>query len=286
MTIPFGKSAAASSRKDAQRIAQRFIVGRAYRTTARREACNLHHASLTIIKAFALLLGASLAVSAVRAATLTVTSTNDSGAGSLRQAIQSAVSGDTINFSVTGMITLSNGELSIMNNLTIVGPSATDLAISGNNIGRVFRIGANAIVNISGLMIRDGHAPNGTNSFNPSYPNGNGDNGGGIYNFGTLTLTSCIITNNRAGNGGGGCAPCDGLSITGGDGGNGGGICSFGTLTLMTCSVSGNSAGGGGWGGSGYQSFGGAGGGGGSGGGIYSQNTLSLTACTLRSNVG
>src|SRR2546429_9599003 len=101
MTIPFGKSAAASSRRDAQRIAQRFIVGRAYRTTARREACNLHHASPTIIKAFALLLGASLAVSAVRAATLTVTSTNDSGAGSVRQGIQSAASGDKVNFSVT-----------------------------------------------------------------------------------------------------------------------------------------------------------------------------------------
>ena len=69
--------------------------------------------------------------------TLTVTNNNDNGTGSLRQAIADAVSGDTINFAITGMITLTNGELLLANNLSIVGPGATNLAISGNHTSRV-----------------------------------------------------------------------------------------------------------------------------------------------------
>src|SRR5213079_2799888 len=49
-----------------------------------------------------------------RAATITVTNTNDSVAGSLRQALADAVDGDTINFdsSLNGQrITLTTGEL-------------------------------------------------------------------------------------------------------------------------------------------------------------------------------
>src|SRR5258708_22581384 len=60
-----------------------------------------------------------------RAATLTVTNLNDSGAGSLRQALLDAASGDTITFSVTGTIVLSGTRLDITKNLTITGPGAS-----------------------------------------------------------------------------------------------------------------------------------------------------------------
>src|SRR4029077_8073767 len=40
----------------------------------------------------------------MQAATITVTNTNDSGPGSLRQALADANDGDTINFTVTGAI--------------------------------------------------------------------------------------------------------------------------------------------------------------------------------------
>jgi len=56
-----------------------------------------------------------------RAATLTVTNTNDTGAGSLRGEILAASSGDTINFSVSGTITLSSALPVIAINLTIDG---------------------------------------------------------------------------------------------------------------------------------------------------------------------
>ena len=50
-------------------------------------------------------------VAHARADTITVTNTNDSGPGSLRQALADANSGDTINFAVTGTIGLTTGEL-------------------------------------------------------------------------------------------------------------------------------------------------------------------------------
>jgi hypothetical protein len=66
-------------------------------------------------------------------ATDTVSSTADSGSGSLRALIASASAGDTIDFAstVTGMITLSSGDLNITKNLDIEGPGAGILTISG-----------------------------------------------------------------------------------------------------------------------------------------------------------
>ena len=56
-----------------------------------------------------------------QAATITVTSPGDSGAGTLRQVILNAASGDTINFSLpsgTTVITLTSAELLTNKNLT------------------------------------------------------------------------------------------------------------------------------------------------------------------------
>ena len=62
----------------------------------------------------------------VHATTITVVNGNDSGPGSLRQAILNALSGDTINFaaSVTTVTLTSGEELVIDKNLTITGPGA------------------------------------------------------------------------------------------------------------------------------------------------------------------
>src|SRR5262250_1653101 len=68
----------------------------------------------------------------VHAATITVTNTNDSGPGSLRQALANANNGDTINFAVTGTISLFNGELLIGKNVTIAGPGANQLTINAS----------------------------------------------------------------------------------------------------------------------------------------------------------
>src|SRR5262245_31681103 len=78
--------------------------------------------------------------------TFTVGNLVDNGAGSLRQAILDANAlpgADVIDFAPAardGTITLTSGQLSITDDLTIDGPGADRLAVSGNDASRVFRI--------------------------------------------------------------------------------------------------------------------------------------------------
>jgi hypothetical protein len=218
------------------------------------------------------------------AATLTVTNSNDSGPGTLRQAIQTAAAADTINFSITGLITLTNGQLLITNNLSIVGPGATNLAISANTNSRIFEIGSSVTASISGLTLRDGYAGTGTNG-GSSAPGGNGGNGGGIYNSGNLTLAGCTLSGNHAGNGGtGGTSGGNNNGGKGGMGGEGGAIYNTGVLAVIACTFSANQAGTGGKGGLDALFDGGPGGNGGEGGAIYTTGALAATNSTFSSN--
>lgn len=145
--------------------------------------------------------------------TVTVTDTNDSGPGSLRDAIAISAPGDTIDFGVTGTITLSS-TLVIDKNLTISGPGAASLSVSGNNSVVVFITAYNTNVTVSGLTV--------TGGFN-AYQGGWG---AGIVNLGSLTAIDCVITGNRIPAGGG----------------PGGGIFNYSSLKLINSTVSGNSA--------------------------------------------
>ena len=71
---------------------------------------------------------------------LIVTNTNDSGPGSLRQALLDSDDGDVIGFAVTGTIGLTSGELLVTKNITISGPGAENLAVNGNGQSTVFHI--------------------------------------------------------------------------------------------------------------------------------------------------
>ena len=205
-----------------------------------------------------------------------VTTSADSGAGSLRRAIQDACVGGTITFDmtpghVTSPISLTSGALLISQDLTIQGPGANLLSIQrstaiGTPTFRIFDI--SAVVSISGLTIANGNTPDGANGgSNP------GVNGGGIYNTGTLTITNGTIIANLAGSGG------SNSGSIGGPGGDGGGIYNSGTLTIANSTISGNQAG---FGGSGGGS--GIGGIGGSGGGIANTGTLTVTNSTISGN--
>ena len=97
---------------------------------------------------------------AVPNTTLIVTNTNDSGPGSLRQALADANDGDVIGFAVTGTIGLTSGELLVARNITISGPGAENLAVNGNGKSTVFHIASGETVTISGLTITNGHLPN------------------------------------------------------------------------------------------------------------------------------
>ncbi|MGH9512523.1 MAG: choice-of-anchor Q domain-containing protein [Terriglobales bacterium] len=199
----------------------------------------------------------------VRAATITVTSTADSGPGSLRAAIASASPGDTINFSLAypATITLSS-TLSIGTSMTIGGPGASNLAISGNNSVQVLNIGGGITVTISGLSIQNGNnsagnggaiSSSGTLMLGNTTLSGNAASfGGGIYIYqGSVTVTNSTLSGNSATDNGGGIYIYQGLlttltnsSLFGNSAASGGGgIFNYnGPLTLTNSTLSGNSA--------------------------------------------
>ena len=207
-------------------------------------------------------------------ATFTVSNLADAGNGSLRQAVLDANAlpgADAIVFAegMQGTIALTGGQLSITDHLTIDGPGADLLAISGNDASRVFRISGGVTAAIDDLTITHGRAA--------------GD-GGGILNTGnTLTLDRVVLSNNlavgtSAGNGrGGAIANVSGAALVvtdclfiqnqalGGGQGFGGGIVNVASrLTVSRSAFVGN------------QAMGGPGGGAARGGAIDTSNALDV----------
>jgi hypothetical protein len=200
-----------------------------------------------------------------------VTTLSDDGPGSLRWDIDLANPGSTITFdaNLRGTILLTNGGLIIEKNLTIRGPGAGILSISGGiSVER-------ATVTISGLTFKGGISNEGTLTLTNSTVSGNsgggifngtnktltlinstvsgntatGPNsyGGGIWNSGTLTLTNSTVSGNMTSRDGGGIYENGGTLTTSTVSGNtansgGGSIRNGSTLTLTNSTVSGNSA--------------------------------------------
>jgi predicted outer membrane repeat protein len=141
----------------------------------------------------------------------------DSGAGSLRQAVLDANGHPGANqvifdSGLQGSIALTTGELDITNDLTITGPGASQIAISGSNASRVFNIAAGVTGEIDALTITQGRA----------------SQAGGINNAGSLTLSQCILSGN--------------VATTSSGTGGGGGVLNRGRLTISNSSLSGNNA--------------------------------------------
>lgn len=199
-------------------------------------------------------------VQSASAATYTVTTTADTGAGSLRAAIASAnetLDPDTVEFAIPASdynctsgvctISLTSGELAITSaatsgTLTITNlTGASNLLISGNNTSRVFIVNPEADLTINGVTITKG---------NGGGVIGSGFGGGIVNHSGTLTLTNSTVRGNTANNSGGGIYNVNGtLALTNstisGNTANitGGGVFSSGeSMTLTDSTVSGNTA--------------------------------------------
>lgn len=193
----------------------------------------------------------ALAVCAVtcQAQVLTVTNTNDSGAGSLRDAVANVPNNGAVRFdaSVFGgaqTITLTSGEINASaKNFRIVGPGADLLTISGNGASRVFNFpgsGSADQITLTGLTIANGSA----------------SDGGGIFSGNTaLKMYECRITSCTASGKGGGILLTDRTCeigyccIDGNTAATGGGVCvdsnnptSNILLTMLHTTISGNTA--------------------------------------------
>ena len=185
------------------------------------------------------------------AANLVVTNNNDSGAGSLRQAIADASSGDEITFDGNYIITLSS-QLIVNKNLSIsgTGPDLTIIQAAANQntaSHRVFNIHLGTI-SIENLTIRNGvELYQGGGIYINGYANLTLQNcnvssntvisgnttlyGGGIYvsPYANLTITYCSITNNWA--------IYEGNSF---EWVYGGGICNEGSLNISNSTIGNN----------------------------------------------
>ena len=263
-----------------------------------------------VLRSLPLMIASAMSVTA---ATFTVTTTADSGAGSLRQAVLDAnasTDADTIVFdsAVFGspqIITVAT-ELRISANantvdtLTIIGPGAELLTISGNGTSRIFVTGVNAndTTSISGMTLTKGGGNNGgalsnggiTTLTNMLFLENVTNSGGAIYNSGNgttsgvLNIVGCTFTNNETTgtniNGDGGSALENNSSgrvtisnsrMSGGKTRGGGGAIRSEGVMEITDSVIEN------------HTSGGAGNGDG-GGAIYNTGELTVTNCIVRGN--
>ncbi len=173
--------------------------------------------------------------------TYTVTSPNDSGTGTLRQAILDAEmdeTADTIDFAASlagDTITLTSNDtttaygptaLVISNgNITIDGSGAPLLQISGDNARRIFAVSSSSTLTLENITLTGGLAQGGAGgSGGVSGSSGAGGGGGGgaglggaIFNEGTLNVVQSTLSGNTAI---GGSSALAGTQFGGGGGGS------------------------------------------------------------------
>ena len=150
-----------------------------------------------------------LATLSLEANTFTVIQTNSAGAGSLPVIIEqaNAAPGDqTIEFGVTGTITLVSPLPTITNNLSIDGRAGNPVIISGGGTTPIFTFAMGTTNTLSQLVLMNGYTA--------------GD-GAAINNAGTLFVSDCALSNNIA------------------PSGNGGAIKNGGVLTIETTTIAG-----------------------------------------------
>jgi hypothetical protein len=112
-----------------------------------------------------------------------VTSTANSGPGSLRDIVSCAAPGATIYFD--GMISGSTitllSEIAINKNLTIAGPGINLMTLSGGGTNRIFNVATGKNLTLLDLSLKNGYSLT---------------NGGAILNAGNLTLDNMLFDDN------------------------------------------------------------------------------------------
>jgi len=198
-----------------------------------------------------------------------VTTTADSGPGSLRDTLNAALPGTTITFTngLSGQtILLTSGQLLVVKNFTIDASSLpAGIALNGNTNSRIFEFASYTTNTLIGLTLTNGRASgsgfpgnaggavlvksNASLTIADSTLAGNSaEDGGGIYNSGTLTLDNSVVSDNSATIGGGiyhdlGFLWLTNSTLSGNSANDGGGVFnSRGTLMTANSTLHSNAA--------------------------------------------
>ncbi|RZM76631.1 two-partner secretion domain-containing protein [Leptolyngbya iicbica] len=178
-------------------------------------------------------------------------------AGIVQNGVDVAADGGTVNLAAG---TYQEGqEILLTRDVTLNGAGAGNTLLDGNDAHRVLQVNGGVTASLNGLTITKGNSA---------------DNGGGIFNSGTVSLTNATLSGNSARDGGGiynlgtvnfTNATLSDNSAEGGGFDDGGGIYNSGTVSLINATLSGNSANS-------------------DGGGIWNEGTLDITNVTLSGN--
>jgi VCBS repeat-containing protein/predicted outer membrane repeat protein len=112
---------------------------------------------------------------------LEVSSMADAGPGTLRELLTSAPPGSTIcvESNVFGTITVTSGVISVSNALTLVGPGASTLTVSGGDMVPILEVKASGDLTLSGITLANAL-------------------GRAVTNEGTLTLSDSVVKDSTA----------------------------------------------------------------------------------------
>jgi hypothetical protein len=179
---------------------------------------------------------------------------DDGGTGTLRHVALTASTGDTIDLSglTCSTITLESGAVNIdVDDVTVLGPGSSALAIDGNGAGRVFHHGGIGTIQLSYITVTNG-------SYTALITGTTG--GGCVYSKGSISLTGAVVSSCTAAGDveivGGGMLALDGIIMvdstlkdnraivltgTAATSGVGGGAVAVYQFTLEHSTVSGNS---------------------------------------------
>ena len=209
---------------------------------------------LAAVLLLALLLGGMPVAPAYAATTWTVTSGADMGDGicdsdcTLREAMDLAESGDTIVFSKGQRVTLVAPLSSLYKKLSIKGKGALNTIIQAGDCNpvtrprrcepaqfRVFTVETGGNLSLEGVTVRYGNCDTSCSG------------GGGIANYGTMSIKNSTVQFNRAGAGGGigndgGRMTLSNTTVIANSANLGAGLYNSGSLTMNNSTISANSA--------------------------------------------
>ncbi|HTI69105.1 MAG TPA: LamG-like jellyroll fold domain-containing protein [Candidatus Limnocylindria bacterium] len=186
-----------------------------------------YHFRLVASNSFGVSIGADQTFTQRVSPVFVVENLNESGPGSLRQALFDAtIAGvpDVVDASgITGTIRLQSPFFPLTNSIVINGPGTTNLTISGQGQNRIFFVDAvGGSVGINNLTLADGYARGSDGGVQAG--GGAGLGGAMFVNRGAVTVSGVLFTNNAAVGGNGG-RPVEvfGINCSGVGGGGGSG---------------------------------------------------------------